>query len=120
MRSPFALGVLALAMTAAAASAQPAARPAPFAACALCHKVEAGAPNGIGPNLWKIGGRRAGSLQFNYSPAMKASKIVWNKASLIAFTMDPRKVVPGNRMPYPGLKDPKAAEAIADYLMKAK
>jgi cytochrome c len=114
------LGALALAATASAAVAQAPVRPATFGQCAACHKVAAGQPHGIGPNLWGVGGRRAGSLAFAYSPAMKGSKIVWTKARLTAFIMDPRKVVPGNRMPYAGMKDAKAASALADYLMRLK
>jgi cytochrome c len=120
MRAFAVSAVILIASDASSVAAQDKPVPAAFAACKMCHKVAAGQPNGIGPNLWQIGGRRAGSAQFNYSAAMKASTIIWNKATLTAFTMDPRKTVPDNRMPYAGLKDPQAAAEIAAYLMAAK
>lgn len=109
------------ALIAAPALAAPLPRPAAFAQCSVCHKTEAGAPNGLGPNLWGVGGRVSGSVPgFAYSPALKAAKIKWNKADLVAFITAPQKRVPGNRMPYAGQKDPAASGAIADYLLSLK
>ncbi len=104
-----------------AAYADPVPRPAAFAICAACHVTAANATSTIGPNLWKVSGRKAGALSsFNYSPAMKASKLVWNKATLTAFASAPQTAVPGNRMPYAGQKDPAAAQAIVGYLLSLK
>jgi len=103
--------------SAAAMPAAQAQRPSAFAMCAACHKITANEASPAGPNLWKVGGRRAGATAFNYSPAMKGSKIVWTRATLTKFIMAPREVMPGTRMAYAGTRDPKAAAAIADYLM---
>lgn len=104
-----------------AASAAPAARPPAFAMCGTCHKVDPAATSALGPNLWGIGGRQAGTQpKFNYSPAMKKAQIKWTRDNLIAFISNPRAVVPGNRMAFAGQKDPKAAAAIADYLLSLK
>lgn len=112
--------VVALALGAPAAAA-PLPRPAIFGVCAACHKVDKGAPNSLGPNLWGIGNTRAGTVPgFNHSPAMKNAKIKWTRENLIAFIQDPRKTVPGNRMPFGGLKNPASAAQIADYLMSLK
>jgi cytochrome c len=106
---------------AAPAFAAPLPRPAAFGICAACHKTEKGAPNSIGPNLWGIGGTRAGELDgFNFSPAMKASKIKWTKATLTQFIQEPQKTIPGNRMPFGGLKNPQSAGQIADYILSLK
>ena len=75
----------------------------------------------IGPVLWGVGGRKAGSAPgFLYSPAMKAAGISWTRSNLIAYISNPRKLVPGNRMAFAGQQDPKAAAAIADYLLSLK
>jgi len=59
----------------------------------------------LGPSLAGIMGRKAGSdPNYNYSPAMKQANIVWDAKTLDAYLSDPQKVVPGNKMPFPGLK----------------
>jgi cytochrome c len=101
----------------AAASATP---PARFADCQSCHESTAGANASVGPNLWGIGGRKAGSAPgFDYSPAMKGSPIIWSADTLAAFLTDPAKTIPGNAMDYPG-NDPATSKALADYLMSLK
>ena len=69
----------------------------------------------LGPSLAGIIGRKAGSEpNYNYSPAMKKADIVWNAQSLDQYLDDPAKVVPGNKMPFPGLKtDHDRADIIA-------
>jgi cytochrome c len=59
----------------------------------------------LGPNLYKIIGRKAGSLpDYNYSAAMKDAGFVWNEDNLARFIANPDEVVPGNNMkPYAGL-----------------
>jgi cytochrome c len=89
--------------------------PASFAQCGVCHKVEAGVPNGLGPNLHGIFGKKSGlSAGYSYSPAMKAAGLTWNAATLDKFLTKPQTLVPGTRMSYPGQADPaKRAEIIA-------
>jgi cytochrome c len=114
--------VLASSLFASAASAagNPANGKTLFARCAVCHKVVPGT-NGIGPNLFGVGGRTAGAVQgFNYSAAMKNSGIVWSDEKLIAYIEKPQSVVPGNRMPFSGLTDPTQAADLAAYLETLK
>jgi cytochrome c len=132
----FALAVMAAVATASAALAQPPAPPqappqapaaAPaatppgdFAICSACHESKAGAPPSLGPNLFGVGGRKAGSVaDYDYSPAMKSSTVTWTAETLQAFLVDPNKVVPGNKMDYPGATE-ESAKAIADYLLTLK
>lgn len=119
-----ALSVAVGAATGAVAAPGPSAslsRPVAFAACAVCHKTEKGAPNGIGPNLFGIGGKKAGAVPgFNFSPAMKQSNVVWDKQRLTAFITAPSTLVPGTRMPYAGMKNPAAVASIADYILALK
>src|SRR5437660_43403 len=66
-------------------------------ACRTCHTTREGG-NRLGPNLYKIVGRKAGSLQnYGYSSAMKGADFVWDEAKLDRFA-DPEQVVPGNNM----------------------
>jgi cytochrome c len=122
LRPPIAAGLIAL-TAAGAALAQPATMTAPadFAVCSACHESTAKAAPSLGPNLFGVGGRKAGSApDFDYSDAMKSSTVVWSADTLSAFVLDPAKTIPGNKMDYGGAPDPKAAKAIADYLMSLK
>ena len=75
-----------------------------FRKCQACHSTEPG-KHILGPSLAGIVGRKAGSAEgYDYSPAMRQANIVWNATTLDAYLDDPAKVVPGNKMPFPGLK----------------
>jgi cytochrome c len=88
-----------------------------FAQCAVCHAVGPNAHAGFAPQLNDLFGRRAGSTpDFAYSPAMKASGIVWNDATLAAFLHDPDKLVPGTRMRFWGIGDDRQIAALLAYL----
>src|SRR3954454_3324681 len=72
--------------------------------CRTCHVVRDG-DNRLGPNLYKVIGRKAGSLpDYNYSSAMKEAGFVWDEEKLDRFIANPDQVVSGNSMkPYSGL-----------------
>jgi nitrite reductase (NO-forming) len=75
-----------------------------FRKCQACHSMEPG-KNILGPSLANVLGRKAGSEPaYNYSPAMKQANITWDAKTLDAYLADPAKTVPGNKMPFPGLK----------------
>lgn len=106
---------------AAHAAGDPAKGKATFAQCAACHKVDASGKSTIGPNLYRVIGRPAGSLPgFAYSPAMKAAKRPWTEANLDTYLAAPAKAIPGNRMPFAGLKDPAARANVIAYLKTIK
>ncbi|MBN8965363.1 MAG: c-type cytochrome, partial [Rhizobiales bacterium] len=72
--------------------------------CQACHSLDAG-KNGLGPTLAGVIGQKAGHVTtYSYSPAMKNSGLTWDVATLDRYLADPQKVVPGNKMPFPGLK----------------
>jgi cytochrome c len=87
-----------------------------FASCANCHAVGPAARHGFGPHLNALVGRKAGSSPgFAYSAGMKASRLVWNEATLTAFLRDPNAVVPGTKMRYwgIGMNERKVADLLA-------
>ncbi len=90
-----------------------------FRKCQACHSLDAG-KNMLGPSLAGVVGRTSGSEPgYNYSPAMKQANLVWDLPTLDRYLDDPAKVVPGNKMPFPGLKtDHDRADVIA-YLSAA-
>jgi len=85
-----------------------------FRKCQACHSMEPG-KNMLGPSLAGLLGRKAGSESgYNYSSAMKQANITWDPKTLDAYLADPQKSVPGNKMPFPGLKtDHDRADIIA-------
>ena len=87
-----------------------------FRKCQACHSMEPGKTL-LGPSLAGILGRKAGAdANYNYSPAMKQANVVWDAKSLDAYLADPQKVVPGNKMPFPGLKtEQDRADVIAFF-----
>jgi cytochrome c len=88
--------------------------------CAICHSLNNGGANRVGPNLFGIFGRKAGSFAgFNYSPAMKASGIVWDDETLAKFLRDPKDSLPGNRMSFPGIKDDGVLQDLLQQLKQA-
>ncbi|MBV8915239.1 MAG: cytochrome c family protein, partial [Acetobacteraceae bacterium] len=53
---------------------------------------------------------------YDYSDAMKSSGLTWNQGNLDRFLTDPKGVVPGTKMTFPGLKDAGKRKAVIDYL----
>ena len=72
----------------------------------------------LGPSLAGVVGRKSGSeTGYNYSQAMKQSNLVWDPATLDAYLADPQKEVPGNKMPFPGLKTPNDRNDVIAFLV---
>ncbi len=88
-----------------------------FQACAACHTTDHA--NRVGPGLGGIIGRKAGTVPgFPYSNAMKQSDVVWDAKILDAYVESPQQVVPGNRMPYAGLKNPTDRMDLVSILLR--
>ena len=102
----------------APATGSPAAPPAAYARCASCHSAAKGGNADIGPNLYGVAGSKAGARAgYDYSPALKASGVVWTKATIAAFIANPQAVAKGTQMPNPGISKPADREAIAAWLV---
>jgi cytochrome c len=98
---PLVLAGLLAAIAFGAQAASPAAGKAKFEdTCAACHSVKPGETGGMAPNLAGLSGHAAGTNDkgFDYTPALKRSKLVWSQASLDRFLTAPGKVVPGTAM----------------------
>jgi cytochrome c len=91
-----------------------------FVKCALCHTNEPG-KNKIGPSLFGIVGRKSASLpDYSYSEAMKNFHHTWDAKTLDTYLADPRAVVPGTKMIFPGIKDETQRENLIAYLETLK
>jgi cytochrome c2 len=88
-----------------------------FGRCAICHTVQKGGPNGLGPNLFGVAGRKAASLaNYSYSGALKSANITWTNDKLKAWVMGPFKLVPGTKMAFGGIANPAQADDVVAYL----
>jgi len=124
-----------LALAAAPACAAPKAKPKPkaaapaiagdpvhgqtvFAQCKVCHSLDAG-KNGVGPSLRNIVGTKAAAVPgYTFSAAMQKSGLTWTPPTLSDFLTAPARKVPGTKMPFAGLSNPKDREDVIAYLAK--
>ncbi|MET3473061.1 cytochrome c [Novosphingobium sp. 1529] len=109
-------------LIAGSAHAAPPPAPASWARCAVCHDNTKGGPNKIGPNLYGVVGKKAGThaANFRYSDGLKKSGLTWNAATLDKWIENPRALVPGTMMSFPGLKDPAKRAELVGYLTSLK
>ena len=83
--------------------------------CNSCHALD---KNMSGPMLGGVVGRATGSAAgYDYSPALKNAHLTWTPDKLDAWLADPRKFIPGARMPVRVLDAPSRHDLIA-YLQK--
>ena len=84
--------------------------------CSECHSLKEG-KNKKGPSLFAGIGRKAATVpDFQYSEPLKASGIVWTAETLDPYLALPKKVVPGGRMKFDGMPDPKARADLIAFL----
>lgn len=85
--------------------------------CSGCHSANT---HGDGPAHVGVVGRRAGALKdFDYSPALQRSKILWTRATLKAWLTNPEALIPGQGMDYQ-LDDAQEREDVVAYLATLK
>ena len=90
-----------------------------FRLCSVCHSLKPGEIR-VGPSLAGLFGRRAGSVQsFRYSMALKNATVVWDEKTLDAWLANPRKLVPGNRMLFLGLRKGEHRADVIAFLKQA-
>ena len=88
-----------------------------FKKCAACHSVSKSGGNKIGPALWGVIGRKAGSTSdYKYSKAMSGFGKIWDFEGMNIFLIKPKDYVKGTKMAYAGLKKGKDRASIILYL----
>jgi cytochrome c len=91
-----------------------------FNKCAICHPKEP-AKKSIGPTLFGVVGRQSATIEgFSYSDAMKAANKTWDAATLDSYLTDPKALVPGTKMTFPGLLKPEDRANLIAYLATLK
>lgn len=89
--------------------------------CQACHSLVKGGGDRIGPNLYAVIGRQAGTRRgFAYSKPLKQAEFVWTPAALDGWLADPARFLPGNRMAIPGITDARDRDNLIAYLLRAK
>ena len=91
-----------------------------FNQCKVCHVTDKGV-NRVGPSLGGVVGRKASTVPgYTYSAANKKSGLTWDAPTLFKYLEAPQKLVPGTKMAFGGLKNPKdRADVIAFLKTKA-
>ena len=88
-----------------------------FKKCSACHSIAEGGANKIGPALWGVVGRKAGSISdYKYSKAMVAYGKPWSFEEMNGFLIKPKDWIKGTKMSFAGLKKAKERAAVILYM----
>ncbi|WAJ26585.1 c-type cytochrome [Antarcticirhabdus aurantiaca] len=118
-----AAGIAGIAATEAAAqgAGDPKAGATIFNKCKACHALGPGAANKIGPELNGIIGEQPGAVEgYQFSkPFMDwaASQGPWTAETMRPWLENPRAVVKGTKMAFPGLKNPAEIDNLIAHLL---
>jgi cytochrome c len=115
-----AFAAMAVATTALAAG-DPVAGEKVFAKCRACHQIGPNAKNMVGPEQNGIEGRKTGIQPgYNYSEANKNSGIVWTEETFKKYIENPKAMIPGTKMVFPGLPNAKDRDDLWAYMSQFK
>ena len=88
-----------------------------FKKCAACHNIAKSGTNKIGPALWGVLGRKAGSItDYKYSKAMSAYGKTWSFEEMNSFLIKPKDLIKGTKMSFIGLKSAKDRASVILYM----
>ena len=88
-----------------------------FKKCSACHQIAAGGKNMIGPNLWSVIGRTAGSVSdYKYSKAMVAYGKEWSFEEMNSYLVKPQAYVKGTKMAFAGLRKEKDRASVILFM----
>tara|TARA_B100000029_G_C17101542_1_gene788103 strand:- start:38 stop:568 length:531 start_codon:yes stop_codon:yes gene_type:complete len=88
-----------------------------FKKCAACHTIGKGGANKIGPALWGVLGRKAGSVSdYKYSKAMTAYGKSWSFEEMNEFLKNPKDYIKGTKMAFAGIKKENERAAVILYM----
>ena len=88
-----------------------------FKKCAACHSIAKGGSNKIGPILWGVLGRKAGTISdYKYSKAMAAHGKTWSIEEMNGFLIKPKNWIKGTKMSFAGLKNAKDRASVILYM----
>ena len=90
-----------------------------FKKCTACHSIAKDGTNKIGPVLWGVLGRQAGSISdYKYSKAMTAYGKPWSFEEMNGFLTKPKDWIKGTKMSFAGLKNEKDRAAVILFMNK--
>ena len=88
-----------------------------FKKCSACHMIASGGKNMIGPNLWGVIGRTAGSVSdYKYSKAMVAYGKEWTFEEMNSYLIKPQAYIKGTKMAFAGLRKEKDRASVILYM----
>ena len=88
-----------------------------FKRCSACHMIVSGGKNMIGPNLWGVIGRTAGSVtDYKYSKAMVEYNKEWTFEEMNAYLIKPQAYIKGTKMAFAGLRKEKDRASVILYM----
>lgn len=88
-----------------------------FTLCRSCHVALKDGADMVGPNLYGVFGRRAGSKPgYAYSAGLRAAGWTWDAGRLDAWLKGPRALVPDTKMTFPGIRDDADRRDVIAYL----
>ena len=88
-----------------------------FKKCSACHMIAEGGKNMIGPNLWNVIGRTAGTVgDYKYSKAMVAYAKEWSFEEMNSYLIKPQAYIKGTKMAFAGLRKEKDRASVILYM----